>query len=158
MVLLIGALSCASVAPRTRAAEVAQLQCEPSSNDELDLRLLAAMTVLSVLPIYSAVHSATTGTDKRVAGATIVIRPPEGIDPPRVLRILQCHSARAVLGRLDRSRFPKDPFWLDGAWLEIEVEPWDGNLAVSISADDIPKNLAVLERARAFAAANPRPR
>ena len=146
----VGSLSCASVAPRTKAAEVEQLQCEPSSSDEIDVRLLASMIVLSVQPIYSYVHTATTGTDKRVAGTKILIRPPEGIDSSRVLRILQCHSARAVLGHLDRSRYPGDPFWLDGAWLEIDVQPEEGNLAVKVVADDIPKNLAILERARTF--------
>jgi hypothetical protein len=150
--LLIGVwpLACASVAPQTKAAEVEQLQCEPSSSDEVDLRLLAGMTVLSVHPIYSYVHTATTGTDKRVAGAKLLIRPPEGIDSSRVLRILQCHSARAVLGHLDRSRYPGDPFWLEGAWLEIDVAPEAGNLAVKIAADDIHQNLAILERARTF--------
>ena len=151
----IGSLSCASVTPQTKAAEVEQLQCEPSSSDEVDLRLLAGMTVLSVHPIYSYVHTATTGTDKRVAGTKLLIRPPEGIDSSRVLRVLQCHTARAVLGHLDRARFPVDPFWLEGAWLEIDVEPETGNLAVKVAADDIPKNLAILERARTFAFAHP---
>jgi hypothetical protein len=151
----VGSSSCAGVAPQTKAAEIEQLQCEPGSSDEVDLRLLAGMTVLSVHPIYSYVHTATTGTDKRVAGTKLLIRPPEGIDSARVLRILQCHSARAVLGHLDRSRYPDDPFWLDGAWLEINVEPETGNLAVKVAADDIPKNLAILERARTFAFAHP---
>jgi hypothetical protein len=146
----VGSLSCASVAPQTKAAEVEHLQCDPSSSDEVDLQLLAGMTVLSVHPIYSYVHTATTGTDKRVAGTKLLIRPPEGIDSSRVVRMLQCHSARAVLGHLDRSRFPGDPFWLDGAWLEIDVQPETGNLAVSVAADDISKNLAILERARTF--------
>jgi hypothetical protein len=153
LLIAVGLLSCASVAPQTKAAEIEQLQCEPSSSDEFDQRLLAGMTVLSVHPIYSYVHTATTGTDKRVAGTKLLIRPPEGIDPPRVLRILQCHSARAVLGHLDRSRFSGDPFWLDGAWLEIDVEAEAGNLAVKVAADDIPKNLTILGRARTFAAA-----
>jgi hypothetical protein len=157
IVLLIdvASLSCASVAPETKAAEVEQLQCEPTTSDEVDLRLMAKMEVLSVHPIYSHIHNATTGTEKRVAGTRLLIRPPEGIDPPRVVRILQCHSARSVLGQLDRSRFPNDPFWLDGTWLEIGVEAETGNLSVSVAADDIPRNLAILERSRAFAAAHP---
>lgn len=148
--IAVGSLSCAGVTPETKAAEVEQLQCEPSSSDEIDVGLLASMTVLAVQPIYSYVHTATTGTDKRVAGTKLLIRPPEGIDSSRVLRILQCHSARAVLGHLDRSRYPGDPFWLDGAWLEIDLQPEAGNLAVKVVADDITKNLTILERARTF--------
>jgi hypothetical protein len=154
-VSVIGAISCAAVVPEKKAAEVEQLQCEPTTSDEFDLRLIASMQVLAVHPIYSHVHTATTGTDKRVAGTKLLIRPPEGIDPPRVVRILQCHNARSVLGRVDRAKFPDDPFWLDGAWLEIGVEPEAGNLAVSVAADDIPRNLTILERSRAFAAAHP---
>lgn len=148
-------LSCATIAPEKKAAEVEQLQCGPTTSDGFDLRLMAKMEVLSVHPIYSHIHNATTGTEKRVAGTRLLIRPPEGIDPPRVVRILQCHSARSVLGRLDRSRFPNDPFWLEGAWLEIGAEADTGNLAVSVAADDIPRNLTILERSRAFAAAHP---
>ncbi len=153
--IALGSWSCASVVPERRAAEVEHLQCESTTSDEFDRRLMAEITVLAVHPIYSHIHNATTGTEKRVAGTTLLIRPPTGIDPPRAVRILQCHSARAVLGRLDRSRFPDDPFWLDGAWLEIGVEPEAGNLAVNVAADDIPRNLTILKRARAFAAAHP---
>jgi hypothetical protein len=151
--LLIGVwqLSCAGVAPETKAVEVERLQCEPSASDEADLRLLAEMNVLSVQPLYTYVHTATTGTDKKVAGTKLLIRPPEAIDSQRVLRILQCHSARALLGKLDASKFPADPFWLAGAWLEIDLAPEAGNLALTVQAQGIRENLDVLAHARAFA-------
>jgi hypothetical protein len=150
-VVALGAWSCASVAPTTKAAEVEQLQCDASTGDIADLRMIAEMTVLAVHPVYSYVHTATTGTDKVVVGAELLIRPPEAIDSQRVLRILQCHSARAVLGKLDPSMFPSDPFWLAGAWLEIGLAPEAGNLGVTVQAESIHENLEVLARARAFA-------
>jgi hypothetical protein len=155
LLIVVGSGSCGSVRPQTKAAEVEQLQCESSTSDGFDSRLLAGMTVLAVQPIYSYVHTATTGTDKKVAGTKLLIRPPEGIDSPRVLRILQCHSARAVLGHLDHSLVADDPFWLEGAWLDIDLEQEAGNLALRVVADDIPKNLAVLGHARAFASVHP---
>jgi hypothetical protein len=147
----LGAWSCASVAPATKAAEVEHLQCDASTGDDADLRVIDGMTVLAVHPVYSYVHTATTGTDKVVIGAELLIRPPEAIDTQRVLRILQCHGARAVLGKRDLSKFPDDPFWLDGAWVEIQLEPEAGNLGLTVQTDGVQKNLEVLARARAFA-------
>jgi hypothetical protein len=76
------------------------------------------------------------------------------MDAEQVLRILQCHSARAVLGQVDPSKFPDDPYWLVGAWLAIDLVPEAGNLAVTVEANDIHQNLQVLARARAFEAAH----
>jgi hypothetical protein len=148
----LGLWSCATVTPATKATAVEQTQCDGSTSAENEARVIEGATVLAVEPIYSYVHTATTGTDKRVAGAKLLIRPPEGIDAERVLRILQCHSARAVLGRVDASKFPDDPYWLAGSWLDIDLVPESGNLSVTVQADDITKNLQVLARARAFAA------
>jgi hypothetical protein len=146
--------SCASATLATRATAVEQIQCDAATSSEADVRVIEGATVLAVEPVYTYVHTATTGTDMKVAGVRILIRPPEAMDAEHVLRILQCHSARAVLGRLDRSRFPDDPFWLAGAWLAIDLIPEAGNFAVTVEAGDIPQNLQELARARAFAAAH----
>jgi hypothetical protein len=156
IVAVLGLCSCGAVAPATRATEVERLQCDGTSSAETDARLIEGMTVLSVEPLYSYVHTATTGTDKRVAGVKLLIRPPESIGADRVLRVLQCHDARAVLGRVDASKFPDDPYWLNGSWLDIDLVPESGNLSITVQADDIHKNLQVLSRAKAFAAAHAR--
>jgi hypothetical protein len=147
----LGLWSCATATPTTKATEVEQRQCDGTTSAENETRVIEGATVLAVEPVYSYVHTATTGTDKRVAGAKLLIRPPEGIDAERVLRIIQCHSARAVLGRVDAARFPDDPYWLDGGWLDIDLVPESGNLSVTVQADGIHKNLQVLARARAYA-------
>jgi hypothetical protein len=156
IVAIFGLWSCGTAAPATKASEVERLQCDSTSSAETDARLIEGMTVLSVEPLYSYVHTATTGTDKRVAGVKLLIRPPEAIDADRVLRVLQCHGARAVLGRVDPSKFPDDPYWLNGAWLDIDLVREAGNLSITVQADDIHKNLQVLSRAKAFAAAHAR--
>lgn len=156
IVAALGLWSCAAAAPATKATEVERLQCDGTTSTETDARVIEGVTVLSVEPLYSYVHTATTGTDKRVAGVKLLIRPPESMDAERVLRVLQCHGARAVLGRVDASQFPDDPYWLNGSWLDIDLVPEAGNLLVTIQAGDIHQNLQVLSRAKAFAAAHGR--
>jgi hypothetical protein len=153
IVALVGgaASSCAAVTPTTKAVEVERLQCEGGQDAADDAALMQATTVLAIVPIYSQVHSATTGTESRISGVKLLMRPPEPFGADRTLRILQCHSARGVLGRLDPSRAFDDPYWLPGAWLGIDLVHEAGNFAVIVHAEDIHQNLQVLERAKAFA-------
>ena len=84
-----------------------------------------------------------------------MIRPPEAVSAERLTRILQCHSARELLGRDDRVKVASDPYWLPGAWVDIRVTPEDGNYAVDLEADTIAKSLQVYSRAVAYADAHP---
>jgi hypothetical protein len=117
------------------------------------MRLLQTATVLSARPVYSHVPT-NTSEEERVSGAKLVIRPPDGLSSERLASILQCHSARALLGQVDVSRFADDPYWLPDAWLDIDVKSEGGNFAVTLSSDTVAKNLRVLERASAFAEAH----
>jgi hypothetical protein len=150
--LAVGCVS-SSVPPAAKAAQVEQLQCEPGAGAQ-DLRLLQTTTVLKAEPIYSHVRSGNNNSEERVNGAKLVIRPPDGVTAEHLTRILQCHSARALLGQIDRSQFPDDPYWLPNSWLDIEVKPEDGNFAVMMSAQNIPDNLHVYGRVIAFADAH----
>jgi hypothetical protein len=147
-----GALSaCAMNAPPTaKAAEVERTQCADNGAAQDDIRLLQATTVLKAEPIYSRIHT-NTGEEKRVSGATLLIRPPSGATADRLAAVLQCHSARVLLGQVDRSQFADDPYWLPDAWLDINVTPEAGNFAVTLQADSVAKNIEVLSRATAFA-------
>jgi hypothetical protein len=90
------------------------------------------------------------GEEVRTAGAKLLVRPPEAMDANRLLRALQCHAARVLLGE-ESPIAPSDPFSLPGSWLEIDVESELGNYAISIAADSIPHGLRVLAEAEAFA-------
>jgi hypothetical protein len=140
----------ANVPPSAKAAEVERMQCSHGTNARDDIQLLQATTVLQAEPIYSHIHT-NTNEEERVSGAKLLIRPPEGISADRLAGVLQCHSARLLLGQIDRSQIPDDPYWLPDAWLDINVTPEGGNLAVTLRADTVTKNLAVLSRATAFA-------
>jgi hypothetical protein len=134
----------------TKAAQVEHAQCTGARTAQDDLRLLETTTVLRADPIYSHVH--TNGNDEdRVSGAKLLIRPPEGVTADRFALILQCHSARVLLGQVDRSQLPDDPTWLPDAWVDIDVTPEAGNFAVTLRSDSVSKNLQVLNRASAFA-------
>jgi hypothetical protein len=145
------AAGCASnVPPAAKAAQVEHVQCAESRAAQDDLRLLQTTTVLKAEPIYSRVH--TNGNEEdRVSGAKLLIRPQEGVTADRLTRVLQCHSARVLLGQVDRSLLPDDPTWLPDAWVDIDVTPEAGNFAVTLRSDTVAKNLQVLNRASAFA-------
>jgi len=156
----IGAASLASacsvsVPPTSRAAAVEHRQCAGSegSQQQDDIRLLQATTVLGAEPLYSHMHT-NTNDEERVSGAKLIIRPPQGVSADRLAALLQCHSARLLLGQVDRSQLPDDPYWLPQAWVDIDVTPQAGNFVVTLSADSVSKNLQVLQRATAFADAH----
>jgi hypothetical protein len=66
-------------------------------------------------------------------------------------RILQCHSARVLLGQVSPEAVRNDPYWLPGKWVNIEVTPENGNFAVTLSADSLRDNLQVLGHANDYA-------
>jgi len=139
------------VAPSAKAASVQQLQCDRGATSGDDVRLLQATTVIAAHPLYSHVISGKNDGEDRVTGARLTVRPPEGVSPERLTRVIQCHSARALLGQVDPAAFANDPYWLPDAWLDIQVVPENGNYQVVLRADNIPDGLQVLHRATAFA-------
>ena len=148
-------LGCAtSPPPNVKAAQVEQVQCDQSTSPEEGARILETSRVISSEPIYSNVPSAYGEIEHRVNGAKLVIRPPEGVSAERMTRILQCHSARQLLGQSD-SELANDPYWLPDSWIDIRVTPEDGNYAVTLEASTITKSLQVYARAVAYADAHP---
>jgi hypothetical protein len=157
--------ACASTpTPPVKAAEAEQLDCGNGMTSQEQARLVEGVSVLRSDPLYLDVNAGRDGLEHRVNGARIVVLPPPAATTEHMTRALRCHSAQAVLGQIDESRFPNDPYWLANSWLEIKVVdatgPYAGNYLVLVSADNIDKNLQVLARANAFAdahASTPRP-
>jgi hypothetical protein len=155
--LAVGAFSLAagcassSQAPAARAAGVERLQCDGSATTQDEVQLLRSARVLRFEPIYSHVPSANNNSEERVNGAKLLVRPPKGMSAEQMTRILQCHSARVVLGQANGAAVPNDPYWLPDTWVNIEVKPEDGNYAVIVSADSTRSNLQVLGRASHYA-------
>jgi hypothetical protein len=149
-------LGCASTpAPTVKAAIVEQRQCDESTSPQEAARILGTTKVISSEPIYSNVPTAYDDIERRANGAKLVIRPPDGVSAERMTRILQCDSARQLLGRTDRAELANDPYWLPDAWVDIRVTPEDGNYAVTLEGDSIAKSLQIYARAVAYADAHP---
>jgi hypothetical protein len=141
--------------PASRAAEIERVQCSSGLAADAETRALENATVLQAAPLYSHVITGNNGFEERVDGAKLVIRPPDGISPEQMTRIVQCHSARALLGKVDRAQFPDDPFWLPDTWVSVEVRPENGNYAVILEANDVPTNIRLAARAKAYAENHP---
>jgi hypothetical protein len=122
-------------------------------SDHDDEALLLNLVVLRTSPVYTRQPS-KTGPDERVSGVKLLVRTPDGVSLERLTRTLQCHSARALLGQVDRSQLPDDPYFLPDEWLDIKVVPENGNFAVSLEADSVAKNLQVLNRVSVYADAH----
>jgi len=140
-----------AVPPRSQAAAVEQMQCGTAEQATADMKVLETASVIAAEPLYSHVITGNNGMENRVDGAKLLIVPPAGVTADQMTRLLQCHSARALLGKVDRAQFPDDPFWLPNAWVSVEVRPENGNYAVVLEANDVPGNLKLAAHAKAFA-------
>jgi hypothetical protein len=136
--------------PTDMAVNVERLQCEPGKAQEDDAPFLRSVHMLAVGAEYSLHMS--SGISK-VTGTRIVFRPPDGVTSDRMTRVLQCHSARALLGRVDATKLAYDPYFLPDAWVVIDVKSQDGNYVAELSADTVSNNLRILHRANEFMAA-----
>jgi hypothetical protein len=146
--------ACASPPPAATAARVERLQCDPGSDEAHLAELLDKGTILEVQPHFSPIATMKNSPGERIGGVQILMRPPEGISPERMTRILQCHSARSMLGQIDRPDPSRDPFSLANAWVNINVQPKDGNYAVTLEADKVEDNLRLAAIATSFAQAH----
>ena len=144
------AAACASQPrPTVQAAGIERLKCDPSSTSQDDL--VRSIAVLHVQPIYSHVMTGGDNAEERVNGAKLLVRPPKGVSAEQLTRVLQCHGARVLLGQINGSAVPNDPYWLPDAWVTIDVKPENGNFAVTVNADTLRDNLQVYGRAHHYA-------
>jgi hypothetical protein len=142
--------------PEVRAARVERMQCTDAQATG-ELSILQNTAVLSAEPTYFYPTTAGASGGGTVTGAKLLVRPPPGVSSLDMTRALQCHSAKMLLGQVDPATFRDDPYSLPGAWVDIDVKPEGGNLAVRVTADRVPENLALVHRAMAFADAHRAP-
>jgi hypothetical protein len=131
-----------------KATRAERLQCEGATGQD-ELSIVQTTRVVEAEGKYS---NDGNGISKVIA-TRIVLRPPAGVTADKMTRILQCHNARVVLERVDAARLPNDPYSLPDTWIDIDVKEEEGNYVVVIGADRVADNIRVLQRAKAFAAA-----
>jgi hypothetical protein len=129
-----------------KATHAERIQCDAATTPE-ELRVVQTTRVLQVEGKFM---NDGNGVSKVVA-TRILLRPPEGVSVDKMTRILQCHNARAVLGRA--APLTNDPYSLPNTWLDIDVREQEGNFVAVVGADRTTDNIRLLERAKAFAAA-----
>jgi hypothetical protein len=147
-------LACETGVPAatTAAASAEQLQCDSRVTTPAVTQLLRANAVLSIKPLYHHIIENPNNSEERISGAKLVLRPPTGVSAEELTRILQCHSARVLLGKVSPADIPNDdPYWLADRWLDIQVTPENGNFAVTVVADSVHDNIEVLGRATRYA-------
>jgi hypothetical protein len=137
--------------PATQAARVVAMQCDSPSTEREGAQVLSSASVLAVEPIYSHTLTANNDSEERVSGAKLLVRPPMGITAEQMTRVLQCRSARILLGQLASDAISSDPYWLPDTWVSIEVKPEAGNFAITASADTVHDNLELLGRVKKYA-------
>lgn len=135
----------------TAAASVEQLQCDSRVTSPAMTQLLRANAVLYIRPLYHHIIVNPNNAEDRISGAKLVVRPPTGVSAEEMTRVLQCHSARVLLGKVSPADIPDDPYWLADRWLDIQVTPENGNFAVTVVADTVHDNIEVLDRATRYA-------
>jgi hypothetical protein len=110
---------------------------------------LSPSLVEAVEPAYSTVAS---GNDRviRLHGARLRLRPTLNVSAEALERTLECHQVRVTLG--ESRALTDDPYFLSGAWLDIDVDSGGDGLVASVRVDAFDDAQLVLGHARSFAA------
>ncbi len=149
---MIAATACTSgPLPAVRAAGVERLQCNASgaSQDEL----VRSLKVLHVEPLYAHIMTGGVNAEERVSGAKMIVSPPKGVSAEELVRALQCHGARTLLGQIEGA--PNEPYSLPDRWVSITMKAEEGNFTITLSSDTVHDNLQVYDRAYRYVDEHP---
>lgn len=132
------------------AAAEEKARCAPEDPAESDPKLFLPSVIESVEPFYMYTSGNASGRDAHLRGARLHMKPPKGASSEWLERALQCRHARLVLGKTARTA-KDEPYWLEDAWVEIEVHSDGAGFIVDLIATDVDSAARLLARARAFA-------
>lgn len=140
--------------PMERATRVARAQCLDPKVARDEARVLRETVVVRVQPVNFVSWSTRQQGGWALGATKLYAIPPERISADEMARVLQCHSAKALLNDVDPAAFADDPFYLPNTWVDTDVKVEEGLYVLTVSADKIWQNLALLRRATAFASAH----
>jgi hypothetical protein len=124
-------------------------RCSPDDDEKVLREVLSGATLQSVHPLYGHTSMGKTGSASDLRGVTVTVAAPAAVTDVWLDRALECHSARAMLGRLPAQA--NDPFWLPGAAVDIDVRSAKDNFDILVSAYSTEDAARVFARAEAFA-------
>jgi hypothetical protein len=137
--------------PVVRAAGEQRTACDGSTRPEREDELLQGTTILKIEPVMGHIFDAMHAVEQQVIGAKLLVRPPAALTADQMMRILQCHRSRVLLGEENAAAVANDPYLLPDAWVDIDVRSEDGNFAIVLSSDTVRLNLELLGRAKHYA-------
>lgn len=135
--------------PADRAREVAP-RCQVFT-EEAAAAVLSASLIDSVEPSYAHVQSGPSFYQAHLRGARIHLKPIGAVSRETIVRNLECHESRVVLGTTPA--MTDDPYAVPGQWLDIDVDSEKDGFVVRSETDDMATAHDILDRARRFAAA-----
>jgi hypothetical protein len=134
------------------AAALERGRCSGIADEATIAPILSGDAVEGVEPFYVSSINGKSGTQEHLAGVTIVVNPLPGMTAELLDRALECHGARAVLGRLPPATTPttSDPFFLPSRMVEIEVTSGRGHFRIAVHPVRSEDAEQVLSRANAL--------
>lgn len=134
--------------PADQAAAVERTYCTADFSDKQLTRVLDGSAVERIEPVYSG--WASKGSNPRLRGAAIVVRPVQGETAEWLNRALECHSARQLGSFARGSTVPADPFWLSDALVRIEVASSGDGFRIQLTGETSADAREILARALAM--------
>lgn len=137
------------------AAALAASRCTRADPAQDDPKLFAADAIESVEPFYKYTLGSAYGREAHLHGARLHLRPAKGASAEWMQRALECHGALLALGKAAPSS-RNEPYWLEDAWVEIELRSERDGFIVDLGAEDVEHAGRLLANAKAFANESPR--
>ena len=136
--------------PRHEAQQRERDTCPPSGPPDYPSGLFDPRTVNEVAPLYATMSSGRSGTEKRLIGVTLRLRPLASITSEYVESMLNCHNARRELGRAGEPSLDHDPYWVPGRQIHISADFEHGVLRILLKGPDLDTAKELLRRATLF--------
>jgi hypothetical protein len=143
-------LTCAcseSVSDRARVVSGRPLECAEVETWPDELRTLTSGAVREVERHY--IVDTCSGT-AQVSGIRLLVPRPQGATSERWNRWRRCPSQRVFVTDASPSDSARGHFWIPNGWLDIEVKPSGADLAITLSAESLSKNVQLFRRTAAF--------
>jgi hypothetical protein len=110
---------------------------------------LSPSVIETVQAAYMHTNQGAGGSDVRLRGVNLHMRPAVNMPVGVLQRALECHQAAVTLGHAPE--LTDDPYVLPGFWLDIDVSATNEGLMAAVLTDSPDDARHIVERAHRFA-------